>query len=791
MPFAAECWCRIVHAATPIYLRPDGPDWFVPNAAGDAVLVGQSAGAGTDTAAALFLDRLPDDGPVPYRGRQGRVGCEALNELWLHITNDCNLACTHCLFCSGPAGGLELATETALARIAEARELGCRVFAMTGGEPFRHSGLPALLDAILADPAAHAVVLTNGTGFTDRTAWLADRPRDRLHFQVSCDGLAPRHDALRGPGAFARLLDDLAVARGLGFPVTLSVCPTRDNLADLPVLVDLAAASGAAGVHLMWHFAAGRGRDADRPDLGALFAAVIAAADRAQAVGLDIDNLTALRSQVFAPVGTRHDGTTAGCQSVAVGPDDRLYPSPALVGVPELSTSLAAGLDAAWRESPVLTRLRRTSRAGGDSPWRLILGGGDPDHGYRHGGSFDAADPYQPLLERLAAWTIAREAAAVAEARPDRPGLRLKMGETHESCHAHGDLALTHTNCLLSLASQGSLSQIKAFYTEAAKVEKGDIVNPVCYPPDQIAHIPEAYRVRGYGCGSPIADAGLAPGETMVDLGCGAGVECLIAAKQVGPAGRVIGLDMLPAMLARATAAAKATAGVLGYANAAFFQGYLEAMPLPGAVADCVTSNCVLNLSTRKRRLYAEIFRILKPGGRLVFSDVATETPASAVICNDPGLRGECIAGTLTLGDLFALLEESGFEAVRLLRRFPYRVVHDHAFYSVTVEARRPLPAPTVCKVLYRGPFRAVVTSDGTLLRAGEVREVALSEEDRAGLALLTIDERGRIANPDFDPGGTSCCCGDAPTPCAQVAALLGKSGTEAGLVPLAVGNLS
>ena len=103
-------------------------------------------------------------------------------------------------------------------------------------------------------------------------------------------------------------------------------------------------------------------------------------------------------------------------------------------------------------------------------------------------------------------------------------------------------------------------------------------------------------------------------------------------------------------------------------------------------MADCVTSNCVLNLSTRKRRLYAEIFRILRPGGRLIFSDVATETPVSAVIGNDSSLRGECIGGTLTLGDLFAILEESGFTAIRLLRRFPYRVVRGHAFYSVTMQ---------------------------------------------------------------------------------------------------------
>jgi ubiquinone/menaquinone biosynthesis C-methylase UbiE len=166
----------------------------------------------------------------------------------------------------------------------------------------------------------------------------------------------------------------------------------------------------------------------------------------------------------------------------------------------------------------------------------------------------------------------------------------------------------------------------------------------------------------------------------MVESGCGAGVECLIERRQVGPTGRVIGLDMLPAMLARATAAAKATANVLGYANTTFFQGYLEAMPLSTNGADCVTSNCVLNLSTRKRRLYAEIFRILRPGGRLVFSDVATDTPVSAVIGNDPSLRGECIGGTLTLGDLCAILEERLYD-IRLLLRFPYRGGAWHAFY--------------------------------------------------------------------------------------------------------------
>jgi MoaA/NifB/PqqE/SkfB family radical SAM enzyme/SAM-dependent methyltransferase len=789
MPFDASRWIRIAHGDAALYLRPDAPDWFVPNAAGDAALCALGRGERRGIEDALFLERLPDHPPAPYAGRCAALPLDGLAELWLHVTDRCNLACRHCLFCSGPGATRELATETALARIAQARALGCRLFALTGGEPTLHPGYTAILDAALADPVAHAVVLTNGTGFRADCAGLARWPRQRLHFQVSCDGRQARHDALRGAGAFARLAADVAAARALGYDVTLSFCPTRDNLADLPAIVDTAADWGAAGLHLMWHFPVGRATDEDRPDLNVLFNAVVAASRQAQARGLAIDNLEALASQVFAPAGTRHDGTTAGYTSVAVGPDDRLYPSPALIGVPELATPIDAtgGLEAAWRHSPVLARLRAATCAASPSPWRFILGGGDPDHSYRHSGAFSGHDPYQPFQERLAAWMILGEAAVAPPRVPaGRPALALKMGEMHESCHAHGEVALAHTNCLLSVAEAGSLSQIKAFYTEAATVEKGDIVNPVHYPPEVVAHIPERFRVRGYGCGSPIADAGLCPGETMVDLGCGAGVECLIAAKQVGADGRVIGLDMLPPMLARARAAAKATADVLGYANAVFFQGYLEAMPLADATADCVTSNCVLNLSTRKRRLYAEIFRILKPGGRIVFSDVATETPASAAICNDPNLRGECISGTLTQKDLVAILEESGFVGIRFLRRFPYRVVQGHRFYSVTVVARKPLPAPVRCKVLYRGPFRAVVTASGEVLRAGEVKEITLHEEDRLAEAIFVLDDDGRIDNPEFQ-AGSGCCCGAPAEPSAEVTELLEKLAPTDGLTPLTI----
>ncbi len=301
--------------------------------------------------------------------------------------------------------------------------------------------------------------------------------------------------------------------------MTLSFCPTRANVADLPALVDVAAEVGAAGLHLMWHVAAGRGRDADQPEVPALFAAVVAAADRAAVAGRDIDNLTALRTQVFAPVGTRHDGTTSGCQSVAVGPDDRLYPSPALVGVPELATSLAAGLEAAWRESPVLDRCAHEPGGWCFALVSCFLAAGTRNTAIARR-QLRGRRSTASLLERLAAWIIDREHCR-ARSPTGRPGLLLKMGETHESCHATV-IWPCPTHCMLSLAKPRRLAQIKAILPAAAKVDKGDIVIRCSIRPICRTHS-ETFRVRGYGCGSPIADAGADSGWTWWNRAAGRG----------------------------------------------------------------------------------------------------------------------------------------------------------------------------------------------------------------------------------------------------------------------------
>ena len=767
MNFQRQLWTRLESQGIPIYVRGDRPQWFVPTTAGDHILQNwPDAAVNGDLQVRRFLERLPCEPPLPYPGRAQVLKLQHLRELWFHLTNRCNQACSHCLFASSPTEGAELEVGRLKDLASQAVALGCRVFALTGGEPLVYPDFAHVVDFLLQFDQTHVMVLTNALLLKDHAAALSRWPASRFHLQVSLDGLEENHDRLRGRGAFAALMENLTWLKARGQTCTLSMCITLANYLDLPALVDLAGEVGAANLHLIWYFVRGRGAPGQFVAPEDIFPQVVEAARRAAARGISLDNLDTLKAQVFAPPGTIYDGAGSGWESLAVGPDARVYPSPALVGVEALATDFTPDLETAWKESPVLRDLRRATAVTLTSPLRFFLGGGDPDHSFLYGGNFVGDDPYIPLYEKLALWLIARE--ALQEPDRDLPGLRLRMGEVLESCGSHGPIALTHSNCLLTAATPDSRTAVREFYQNAAQVTKEDILNPVCYPEDFISHIPAAARLRSYGCGSPVLEAGLAPGQAVLDLGCGTGVECFIAARLVGPAGKVIGVDMLPAMLGRASRGAVGVAANLGYDNLQFKLGYLEDLPLPDASVDVILSNCVINLSSHKRRTFREALRVLKAGGRLVVADVVTPTEPDPAIKNDDALRGECIAGALTERDLFALLEETGFSAARILKRFPYRVVQGHPFFSLTFEARKPESTAEVL-VMYRGPLAAQVTRSGVLLPVGEMCRVRRGDLPENLEDFLVLDPAGQAVN--FPQDSWSCCPpaatpADGPTAC-------------------------
>lgn len=179
------------------------------------------------------------------------------------------------------------------------------------------------------------------------------------------------------------------------------------------------------------------------------------------------------------------------------------------------------------------------------------------------------------------------------------------------------------------------------------------------YSADELATLPEGANL-GLSCGNPQSLAAIGPGETVVDLGSGAGFDCFLAAGKVGPSGRVIGIDMTDAMLEQA----RAHAAKGGFTNVEFRKGEIEALPIEGDSVDVVISNCVLNLVPDKDRAFREIHRVLKPGGRLSVSDMAWETEPSASIRQDMEALVGCIGGALVLGDYVTRLERAGFGSV-------------------------------------------------------------------------------------------------------------------------------
>lgn len=299
-------------------------------------------------------------------------------------------------------------------------------------------------------------------------------------------------------------------------------------------------------------------------------------------------------------------------------------------------------------------------------------------------------------------------------------------------------------------------------YSKAAQAKEPALCCPTSYDPRYLEIIPAEILGRDYGCGDPTPY--VRPGEIILDLGSGAGKMCFILAQIVGPAGKVIGVDFNPEMLALARKHQPGVARQLGYDNVAFHRGriqdlalpleeveaYLRSHPVRSAAdlasfeafserlraaapliadnaVDVVVSNCVLNLvkETEKDKLFAEMYRVLKRGGRVAISDIVSDEDVPPRLKRDPELWSGCLAGAYREDKFLEAFERAGFHGIEMEKydEKPWQTVRGIEFRSVTVTARKGKEGPCLERlqaIIYKGPWKEVLDDDGHRLRRGQ-----------------------------------------------------------------------
>jgi arsenite methyltransferase len=270
-------------------------------------------------------------------------------------------------------------------------------------------------------------------------------------------------------------------------------------------------------------------------------------------------------------------------------------------------------------------------------------------------------------------------------------------------------------------------------YSAAAKAKEESLCCPTGYDFNELqGFIPQEVLAISYGCGTPAGLDTVQVGETVLDIGSGGGIDCFEALRRVGASGKVIGIDMTEEMLSIARSHAPRVAQNLGVPASCieFKKGEAEALPLPDQSVDLVISNCVINLSPDKQKVFSEIYRVLKPGGRFTISDILCDSPLPQYLKRDTEKWGACLTGALDSSEYFNHIQNTGFYGLSLNKSYPWRSVDGYHFLSLTLTAHKLPQVQDPHKIAYAmltGPFSRAIDEQHNLHLRGVSKKINAS----------------------------------------------------------------
>ncbi len=309
-------------------------------------------------------------------------------------------------------------------------------------------------------------------------------------------------------------------------------------------------------------------------------------------------------------------------------------------------------------------------------------------------------------------------------------------------------------------ANDSITQSVSQRYAKAVR-EGEEMCCPTGYDHENLRQfIPEPVLKVSYGCGTPVGLSTVQPGEVVLDIGSGGGIDCFEASRKVGPKGRVIGIDMTDEMLTLARTHAPTVAHNLGYPepNVDFRKGFAGAIPVGDNQVDLIISNCVINLAPDKEKVFQEMFRVTRPQGRFTISDIVSDQPIPNYLIHDKAKWGDCLSGALTIADYWGGLRKAGFRGLHQVMFLPWRIIDGIHFFSITLTGYKLPPPLSLTRPTFAtlvGPFSQAVDEQGNRYERGRPQQI----DDQTSTLLNLSPYKQHFLHTD-EPETLS--CGDA-----------------------------